>query len=191
MLALVGRPSLHGYDACVVSWTEGDFGEIAGKNNVRPLFLLHVLCVWSEFQGKVLGVNSLVFLDWEGQASWATLTRGDFALEVGVDFPAVAEHRLIPARVRSEVSRLRGKGLAIVWAPACQDSSHVGNAGIGVVSMRGAPLALPTFATDQFKSLFDCGRAARCLLPLGAGMFMHLVVLYGCQGSDTDPEQLA
>ena len=36
------------------------------------------------------------FLDVDG---W--LTHGDFALEVGVDFLAVAEHRLIPARVRS------------------------------------------------------------------------------------------
>ena len=33
------------------------------------------------------------------------LTHGDFALVVGVDFLAVVEHRLIPARVRSEGSR--------------------------------------------------------------------------------------
>ena len=38
--------------------------------------------------------------------------------------------------------------------------------GVGVVSLRGAPLALPTFVTAQFKSFFDCGRAVRCLLPL-------------------------
>ena len=31
----------------------------------------------------------------------------------------------------------------------------------------------------------------RCLLPHGAGRFMHLVVLYGYQGADTDAEQLA
>ena len=62
------------------------------------------------------------------------LTHGDFALEVVVDFLAVAEHRLIPARVRVEWSRLRTKGLASIWAPASQDSSHVGNAGVGVVS---------------------------------------------------------
>ena len=72
-----------------------------------------------------------------------------------------------------------------------QDSSHVGNAGVGVVSLRGAPLSLPTFATPQFKSFFDCGRAVRCLLPLGAGRFMHLFVLYGYQGADVDAEQLA
>ena len=80
----------------------------------------------------------------------ACLTHGDLALEVGVDFLAVVERRLIPARVRSEWARLKGKGLASTWAPACQDSSHVGNAGVGVTSMRGAPVALPTFATAQF-----------------------------------------
>ena len=31
----------------------------------------------------------------------------------------------------------------------------------------------------------------RCTLPLGAGRFMHLVVLYGYQGADSDPEQFA
>ena len=71
-----------------------------------------------------------------------------------------------------------------------KDSSHVGNAGVGVVSLRGAPLALPTFATAQFKRFFDCGRAVRCMHPLGLGRFMHQVVLYGYQGADSDPEQL-
>ena len=50
---------------------------------------------------------------------------------------------------------------------------------------------MPTFATAQFKRFFDCGRAVRCLLPLGAGRFMHLFVLYGYQGADADAEQLA
>ena len=86
---------------------------------------------------------------------------------------------------------LRGKGLSSIWAPASQESSHVGNAGVGVVSLRGAPLALPTFVTAQFKSFFDCGRAVRCLLPLASGRFLHLCVLCGYQGADTDSEQLA
>ena len=77
------------------------------------------------------------------------------------------------------------------WASANEDSSHVGNAGVGVISMKGAPLALPTFATAQFRGFFDCGRAVRCMLPLGFGRFMHLVVLDGYQGADHDPEQLA
>ena len=55
------------------------------------------------------------------------LTHGDFALEAGADFLAVVEHRLVPAGVRSEWSRLRRGGISSIWAPACQDSSHVGN----------------------------------------------------------------
>ena len=39
----------------------------------------------------------------------------------------------------------------------------MGNAGVGVISMRGAPLALPTFATAQFRSFFGCGRACGAL----------------------------
>ena len=70
-------------------------------------------------------------------------------------------------------------------------SSHVDNAGVGVVSLRGAPLSLPSIATVQFQRFFDCGRVVRCVLPLGAGRFMHLVVLYGYQGADADAEQLA
>ena len=38
---------------------------------------------------------------------------------------------------------------------------------------------------------FDCGRAVRCLLPLGAGRFMHLFVLYGFRAADSDAEELA
>ena len=114
----------------------------------------------------------------------------DLALEAGVDFLAVAEHGLIPARVRSEWARLRRKGVASIWAPASQDSSYVGNAGVGVISLRGAHVSLPTFATAQSQRCFNCGRAVTCMLPLGSGRFMHLVVLYGYQGADADPEQL-
>ena len=31
----------------------------------------------------------------------------------------------------------------------------------------------------------------RCMVPLGLGRFMHLVVLYGFQGADSDAEQLS
>ena len=88
-------------------------------------------------------------------------------------------------------SRLRKKDLASIWSPASQASSHVGSAGVGVISLRGAPLSLPTFATAQFKRFFDCGRVVRCMVPLGLGRFMHLVVLYGFQGADSDAEQLS
>ena len=41
------------------------------------------------------------------------LTHGDLALETRVDFLVVVEHRLIPARVRSEWTRLKRKGLGL------------------------------------------------------------------------------
>ena len=49
-------------------------------------------------------------------------------------------------------------------------------------------LLLPLFSFSVF---FDCGRAVRCVLPLGGGRVTHLVVLYGSQGADRDAEQLA
>ena len=82
------------------------------------------------------------------------------ALESKVDFLAVVEHRLIPARVRSEWARLREKGLATIWAacfsglPSCWSCWCC-----RVVSVRGATVALPTFATAQFRRFFGCGRA--------------------------------
>ena len=130
---------------------------------MRPLFLLNgffslveillgnvsgVLIFWHFWAGRARqpGPPSQprhVSLEFRNVGGW--LTHLDIALDAGVDFLAVAEHRLIPARVRSKWSRLKCKGLSSIWAPASQDSSHVGNAGVGVVSLRGAPLALPTF----------------------------------------------
>ena len=55
---------------------------------------------------------------------WGSLTHGDSL--------AFVEHRLIPAGVRSECSGLTALGLAFFWALASQESSYVGNAGVGV-----------------------------------------------------------
>ena len=185
---------------------KGHPGVIAGKNMVRPFSLkkvflfsrnsverfwgLMLCCLWIG-GAKNPGPGSPHHLAVEVLNVGGSLTHGDLALDGGLDFLAVTEHRLIPARVRSEWARLRAKGVASIWAPASQDASHVGNAGLGVVSSRGAPLALPSFATVQFRRFFDCGRVVRCTLPLGACRFMHLVVLCGYQGADSDPEQLA
>ena len=107
---------------------------------VRPLFLLTWLLFsrnsrvrfwgpvfWHLWIGRAkhLGpvLSQHVAVEVFNVRSW--LTRGDLALEAGVDFLAVVEHRLIPARVRTEWARLEGKGLASIWALACQDSSRV------------------------------------------------------------------
>ena len=73
---------------------------------------------------------------------------------------------------------------------ACQDPVAGGHAGVGVVSLGGAPLALPTFATPEFKEFFRMGRALRVTLPTGKGGVVHLFVVYGYQGAEEDSEKL-
>ena len=189
MLALMGQPSLLGYDACMVYSVKGALRRNCRQTKYETSFSPSWVFLFSRNLTKRFW--GLIFWHlWIGRArhpgppshvrhvgvefhnvgGW--LTHGDLAIRTGVDFLAVAEHRLIPARVRSEWSRLKGKGISSIWAPASQDSSHVGSAGVGVVSLRGAPLALPSIATAQFKSFFDCGRALRCLLPVASGRFL-------------------
>ena len=115
MLALVGRPSLHGNDACMVFLLLGHFGEIAGKKSVRPLFLLFEFFCLVGILGMGFGVLSFGICGLGGLGilgptllpaphlgvevlnvgGW--LTHGDVALEARVDFLAVVEHQLIPA----------------------------------------------------------------------------------------------
>ena len=98
-------------------------------------------------------------------------TQGDFALDTDASFLALLEHRLVLARARSEVARLGRAGLSSFWSPACQDSGHGGHAGVGVVSLRGAPLSLPSFATASYSSFHTQGRVIRCCLPAGFDLF--------------------
>ena len=145
MLALVEQPSLRGRDACMV------FGAIGAswrncrqnfrKTSFSPLFVFSVesnfcffygvgVVLWHLWIGRARhpGPGSVPFLvEVLNVGGW--LTHCDFALDVGVDFLAVVEHRLIPARVRSEWVRLRCKKMASIWAPASQEASHVGHAG--------------------------------------------------------------
>ena len=106
----------------------GHSGEIAGRYTVRPLFPLFwgfLLCrnslhrfwgviLWCLWVGRArhprpgsLGVSVELF----NVGGW--LTHGDFGLESSADFLAVVEHRLIPARVRGEWSRLRRSVLVL------------------------------------------------------------------------------
>ena len=62
-------------------------------------------------------------------------------------FLGLLKQCLIPARVRSEWKRFREKVISSVWALASQEFSHIDKAGVGVVSLTGAPLAMLTFAT--------------------------------------------
>ena len=119
------------------------------------------------------------------------LTHGDLAMETKADFLAISEHRLIPARTRGAWVELRRKGFHSVWSLASQEGSQVGHAGVAIVSLNGAPVSMPTFATAAFKHFFNLGRLVRSVVPLGGGRLMHLVVVYGFQGASDDAEKLS
>ena len=108
-------------------------------------------------------------------------THGGNACDVNVDIIGVVEHRLIPAKVRHEWSRLHVDGIHSVWSPASRKHCQVGQAGVGVVSLKGAPVSLPIFATSQREGLL--GRFCR----KGRGG-LHLVGTFGYQGASHDPE---
>ena len=183
MLAILRRPSLHGYYACMVFKAKGALWRNCRLKQCETSFSPFGVFLCSRYSlkrwwGKVL------WLLWVGRArhpgpfsgsmsvevfnvgGW--LTHGDLALETKVDFLAVIEHRLVPARVRGEWARLRARGASSVWSPASQESSHVGHGGVGVVSLRGAPLSLPTSATTQFRRflIVVVHYVVCCLLPL-------------------------
>ena len=85
------------------------------------------------------------------------LSNGDLAVQSVASFLSVVEHRLIPA------------------IPG-------GHAGVGVVSIQGAPSTLPSFCTADFEEYFGLGRAIRVTLPLANGSIVHLFVVFGYQG---------
>ena len=118
------------------------------------------------------------------------LTSGDLALDSCAQFLAVAEHRLIPSRARSVCYQRRKAGHHSVWAPACQDKIAGGHAGVGVISLGGAPLSLPSFVTPQFQEFFRLGQVLRTTLPTSQGGVVHLFVVYGYQGAEEDAEKL-
>ena len=105
-------------------------------------------------------------------------------------FMAIAEHRLIPSTFRLVCHQLRWAGHHSVWSPACQDQVAGGHTGVGVVSLGGAPLAIPSFAASEFQDFFLPGRALRVTLPTGKVRVVHLFVVYGFQGAEEDPDQL-
>ena len=195
-LVSAGQPSLHSFHACMVYWNKGalrrncrqKYGETSfslsrvflfSRNSRVRFWCLTLWHLWigkAKHPGPALTLSQVGGLEVFNVGEGAEVAHGHLALDAQVDFLAVVEHRLIPARVRSEWARLKEKGLASIWSPACQDSSHVGN--VGVVSMRGATIALPTFATGQLKRFFECDRDIWCLQVYPFG---NAVWLPGCR----------
>ena len=128
-----------------------------------------------------LALGFLLLMSCVNVGGW--LTFGDLALDSCAQFLAVAEHKSIPSRARSVCHQLRRAGFQSVWAPACQDRVAGGHAGVGVFSLGGAPLSLPSSATPQFQEFFLLGRVLRTTLHTGKGGVVHLFCrlwLSGC-----------
>ena len=149
----------------------GHFGRKAGRTTVRPrfppctdFFLFSKRTIY--FFVRVGGLDAS---HWEGPAPWAWckvfppgqlsiefvnvggwLTHGDLAMDSCAQFLAVAEHRLIPSRSGSLCHQLRRAGYQSVWSPEVAG----GHAGVGVVSLGGAPLSLPSFVAPEFREFF-------------------------------------
>ena len=150
MLVAMREPTPCYHDAYSVGIPEGAYGEKSGQSHynttVSPLINFLVSKRTLYFSGEWFGCCILVGL--------GILGLGDLAMDSCAQFLAVAEHRLIPARARSVGHQLRKAGFHSIWAPACQDSIPGGHAGVGVVSLSGAPLALPSFVTPEFRGIF-------------------------------------
>ena len=98
------------------------------------------------------------------------LSHVKLVLESGADSLAIAEHRLIPAKVRSPAWELRKVGCQSVWYLADHSVSNVGAPGEGVVSIiRRSALSSPSFATLEFQAVCNVGRAIQCLLLVSSG----------------------
>ena len=59
-----------------------------------------------------------------------------------------------------------------------------------MVSLRGAPISMPSVATVGFSEFFQLGRVLRCHLPVAGGRVVHLVVVFGFQGASRLTEKL-
>ena len=101
----------------------------------------------------LLPILVVLVLSFSMSVGW--LSRGDLALESTAHFLAFAEHRLVPARARTVTTQLRQARRSSVWAPSCQDVTPCGHAGVGVISLHGAPLSLP-FSIPLFQGVLSC-----------------------------------
>ena len=189
----------------------GKFGGKAVKNTVRPWFppfldvsfwyvngpftffwevvvwMLHIGRARHPGPGQRSFTHGQLSIEFANVGGW--LTSGDLALDSCAQFLAVAEHRLIPSRARSICHQLRKDGHQSVWAPACQDRVAGGHAGVGVISLGGAPLSLPSLVTPV-PGIFQVGSGFENHFPTAQGGVVHLFVVYGYQGTEENADQL-
>ena len=207
MLVAKWEPAPCYRDAYLVGIPKGAYGRKSGQSHCkttvsprgnrvflvskRTLFFFWGEVVWMLHIGRARrpGPGRRTFLPGQLSIEFANiggwLTYGDLAMDSCAQFLAVAEHRLIPARARSVGHHLRKAGFSFgLGSWPCQDTIPGGHAGVGVVSLGGAPLALPSFVTPEFREFFRLGRVLRTTLPTGKGGVVHLFVVYGYQGAE-------
>ena len=99
--------------------------------------MLHVGRARHPGPGVGKGPQGRLSLEFVNVCGW--LATGDMALDSCAQFLAEAEHKLSPARAWSVGHQLRKADRHSVWAPACHDQLSGGHAGVGVISLGGAP----------------------------------------------------
>ena len=152
----MGPMGLYGGMACEPSMSP--FHPLLPRMNSRRRFvglLVWVLYIgWAWHPGPGLDIKIINVGGW--------LANCDEMLETKVDFLVVTEHRLVPARAGSDGKRSRAMNISSLWTAACQESSHVGHAGEGIVSLKEAPLVHAVPCTHDFKSVVGLWRFHRC-----------------------------
>ena len=198
-----GKPFPSGNDVSPIDWVHGAVRGDCSQTQHESFFPLPVVFLVStnslqRFWGLVVWMLRIGTASHPGPGlrvelinvgGW--LANCDEALETEADFLVVTEHRLVPARTRSESKRLKTAGIFSRWTPACQESAHVGHAGVGLVGLKGAPLFHAVPSTHDFRVWVGLGRVLRSVVPVGRGCVFHVVVVCGFQGADSDPEKLA
>ena len=60
-----------------------------------------------------------------------------------------------------------------------QATSHVGAAGVGMVSLKGAPVSMPSIATAEFQRYWEMGRALHGIFPASSGSIANIFGFFG------------
>ena len=120
MEASEGQPSLRGYYARMVYWTKGAHRRLCRQEQCETSFCPFGVFLFSR-NSRVRFLGLLLWHLWSGRARHSG--PNPLPQHVGVEVFnvggwLVGEHRVIPARVRSEWTRLRRKGVASIGAPS-------------------------------------------------------------------------
>ena len=81
--------------------------------------------------------------------------------------------------------------ISLFWSRACQEQVAGGHAGVGVVSLGGVLLSLPSLVTPEFREFFLLGGVLRTTLLTRKGGVVHLFEVKGNKEAEEDPHKLS